>query len=334
MKVLFTGMASSHCKRPANVTFFTALSDAISTFAEVTWASPSQSWTKKDLDKYDAIIFGFIPPTSLSANKLFGALHTLGLMFDSPKLRLVVDSAQVWQYKNSVQAVKRDFSSLFGHFYSRREGYQLAKDSPKTIKAAIDHMSNSEWPPIFYPSLPWVSNTHVSNLLGFVGEDRLVPVNLDSLLITNQPARIGRSDYWAIDAPKSTWLKGLEKLLTYPRTPTRIGRKTDDTYALGIISNSVGLILPPQERKTGTWWNYRMIQALNTNTPITTYWQDTYKFHPSWGALAYQIEDMSVGERQKLASNQKESYVKSIPTKDAIIQQLKLNLIDSAKERI
>jgi hypothetical protein len=326
-------MASSHCKRPANVSFFTNLSDAVSKFAEVVWASPSQSWTKKDLEVYDVIIFGMTPPTSLSANKLFGALHVLGLMFDSPKLKLVVDSAQMWQYKNSVAAVKRDFSSLFGSFYFRREGYATAKESPKMIEKAVAHMSDSAWPTIFYPSLPWVSDSKVASLLGFVGEESLVGLNLDSLLLNIEPPRIGRKDYWSVDAPKSSWLEPLDKVLVYPRTATRIGRKTDDAYALGIIQNSAGFILPPQERKAGTWWNYRMVQALNTTTPITTYWQDTYKFHSSWGALAYQIEDMSVVERQHLATAQKNVYINAIPDKDSVINYLKINLIDSSKER-
>ena len=66
MKVLFTGMGSHHCSRPSNVTFFSVLADAVSEHADVIWASPNLSWTKKDLEQFDAIVFGFIAPTSLS----------------------------------------------------------------------------------------------------------------------------------------------------------------------------------------------------------------------------------------------------------------------------
>jgi hypothetical protein len=334
MKVLFTGMATSHCNRPENTTFFTLLADAVAEFADVTWASPKLSWTKKDLDGFDAIIFGFIPPTSLSANKLYGAMHTLGLMFDSPKLRLVVDSAQMWQYKNSIGAVKRDISMIFSPFYSKRMDYSLAKESRTYIDKAVAHMESSRWPTVIYPSLPWLDSSRVAQILDFIEEEDLVGVNLDALLIDPEPSRIGRSDSWAVENPKSSWLDALDKTLTYPRLPTKSGRKTDDSYAIDVVRSSIGLIIPPQERKMGTWWNYRMLQAINTSTPITTYWQDTYKFHASWAVLAYQIEDMSPAERQALAKEQRDSYIKAIPLRSVAIRQLKEILLDSGKEKI
>jgi|AntAceMinimDraft_5_1070358.scaffolds.fasta_scaffold06354_1 hypothetical protein len=333
MKVLFTGMATSHCIRPENSTFFTLLADAVAEFADVTWAVPKLDWTKKDLDKFDVVIFGFIPPTSLSANKIYGAMHALGIMFESPKLKLVMDSAQMWQYKNSVGAVKRDASMLFGNFYSKRVDYSIAKDSRKYIDKAVEHMTNSVWPKTLYPSLPWLDKAKVATILGFIPEDKLVGISLDAMLIDPEPARIGRSDAWAVESLKSTWLQPLGRLLTYPQNSTKSGRKTNDEYAMTIVRNSIGLIIPPQERKMGTWWNYRMFQAMNTSTPVSTYWQDTYKFHSSWAVLAYQIEDMTSAERQALAKEQRDSYIRATPLKSVAIKHLKETLLDSEKER-
>lgn len=333
MKVLITGMASSHCKRPQNTSFFTLLADAISGFADVVWASPNLSWTRKDLEVYDAVLFGFIPPTSLSANKIFGAMHVLSLMFDSPKLKLVADSAQMWQYKNSIEAVKRNPEILFSSFYSKREGYLAAKESSKSVIAAGELLSSDSWPTTLYPSLPWISKEKVSSILGFLEPEQLTGLNLDSTLISPEPARIGRLDSWAVENPKSPWVDSVQNAISFPVVPTKMGRKTDDSYALNILRSSVGLLIPPQDRKVGSWWNYRAIQAINTSTPISTYWQDTYKFNPSWGVLAYQIEDMSPAERQHLASTQRDSYVSAIPNPEDAIDQLKARLIDSEKER-
>lgn len=334
MKVLFTGMGSNHCKRPTNTTFFTVMADAVSEFAEVVWASPKMSWTKKDLDQFDAIVFGFIAPTSLSANKIFGALHVLGLMYESPKLRLVVDSPQVWQYKNSVKALKRDPELLFTSFYSKREDYALALRNKSSIERAVDGLNSDYFPTTFYPSLPWKSDESVANSLDFVPVESLVGVNLDSRIINPEPPRIGRKEAWAVENPKSSWLLETDKLLSLPMIQTKVGRKTDDDYALNVLRNSIGLLLPPQERKAGTWWNYRMYQALNTGTPVVTYWQDTYKFDPSWAALAYNVEEYDQAGRQMLANSQRFTYLDAIPRKKDALEHLTINLIDSAKERI
>lgn len=334
MKVLFTGMGSNHCSRPSNTTFFTVLADAVSEYADVVWASPSLSWTRKDLEQFDSIIFGFIAPTSLSANKIFGALHVLGLMFDSPKLKLVVDSPQMWQYKNSVKAIKRDPGILFSSFYSKREGYSQAYQNRTTIELAVEKMDQFDWPMVIYPSLPWLDDYKVSRILDFIEPGQLTGINLDSMLINPEPPRIGRKDVWSVENPKSSWLAELEKVLSFPRIATKSSRKTDDDYALAIVKNSIGLIIPPQERKAGSWWNFRMYQALNTGTPIATYWQETYKLDSSWGVLAYNIEDYDAAGRQLLANSQRASYLKAIPSREEALYQVKIHLLDSVKERI
>ena len=334
MKILFTGMASSHCKKPSNVSFFTLLSDVLSKDHDIVWASPSMSWKKEDLDRYDQIFFGLTPPTSLSANKLYGALNVLGLMFDSPKLKIVLDSPQIWQFKNSISAVTKDSSILFSSFYSRREGYEAASRNKSIVERATAHMLVSVWPKIIYPSVPWLSAEQLASLLGFVSAENLYGINLDPIYIDPEPARIGRRDYWALENPKSTWIESVKKSIVFPQEPTKVGRKTDDLYALDVIRNSVGLLLPPQERNSTVWWNYRLIQAMNTSTPIATYWQQTQEFSPSWSMLAYQIEDMSTSQRQALASAQRNTYLDSLPSPDEIRENLNNFLLDFSIERV
>lgn len=327
-------MGSHHCKRPENTSFLSLLDDYLSKYAEVIWASPSMSWKKEDLEKFDQIIFGMLPPTSLSANKIYGALNVLGLMFESPKLRLFVDSPQVWQYKNSIAAVTKNPSILYSKFYSRREGFEAATRNTAIVEKAAAHMLVSEWPEIIYPSLPWNSDEKIASLLGFGDPGRVTGVSLDNFIVSPEPSRIGRKDYWAVENPKSTWLESLDKITTFPKENTKVGRKTDDTYALEIIQNSVGLILPPQERNSTTWWNYRLIQAMNTSTPTVTYWMDTQNFSQSWSVLAYQIEDMSSSQRQQLASTQRGVYLEALPSNDENEYLLRNLLIDSVKEKI
>lgn len=334
MKILMTGMGSHHCKRPENTSFFTVLADALESYAEVIWMSPKFSWTKEDLDQFDLIVFGFIPPTSLSANKLYGAMRVLSLMFDSPKLKLVVDSPQVWQYKNSLAAVIRDPMVLLSRAYERRESYNLAKQQASVLKDAATAMGSGVWPEILYPSLPWNSDEAVADALRFVDASQITGINLDALLIEAEPQRLGRRDVWAAENQKSSWIDSIAKTIALPMEPTKVGRKTDDKYAYEIIRDSVGLLLPPQERNSITWWNYRLIQAMNTGTPIATYWPATQGFDQSWSMLAYQIEDMTPAQRNSLAIKQRESYLNAVSSADDVLKILKEVMLSSNKERI
>jgi hypothetical protein len=333
MKILFTGMASSHCTKPKNTSFFVALSDLVSEFADVVWDSPKFSWTRKDLDEFDYIFFGLTPPTSLSANKIYPALRLLSGMFASPKLILVADGAQMWQYKNSFEAVKRDYRILLGPFYAKRSDYSRATESPQFLVDLVKQMETTPWPKTIYPRLPWNPKKKINNLLGFITEDSLFGFNLDASLISQELPRIGRSDYWSAENMKSSWLEKTQAMLSFPVSPNKIKKTTTDEQVLDNIQNSVGLILPPQERDSGTWWNYRIFQAINTATPIITQWQETIDFNPAWGKLGYQIEDMSTSERASVAAQQRYSYISAIPTKTESQEQLRKFLIESNVER-
>lgn len=334
MKILFTGMGSHHCAKPLNVSFFSVLDKVLSEEAEVVWESPQIYWTKEYLNSYDQIIFGFLPPTSLSANKIFGAMNVISLMFDSPKLRVIVDSPQIWQYKNSIAAFLRDPNILFGNFYSKKENYQAALKNKKLIEKASAHLMVSEWPTIFYPGLPWNSDEKIASNLGFGSKEKVVGLSVDALLIDPEVPRIGRKDVWAVENSKNSWFQSAQKGLAFPHESTKERRKTDDSYAMSLIQNSVGLILPPQERNLITWWNYRLIQALNTYTPVVTRWEETKNFNQTWSMLGYQIEDMTSSQRQVLASTQRNVYLEALPSADEATQTIKNYLLDYSKERI
>jgi hypothetical protein len=333
MKVLFTGMASSHCHPRENVSFFGTLAEAVGEFAEVTWATPKISWTKSDLEKFDFIFLGFIPPTAMSANKIYGAMHVLGLMFDSPKLRLVADSQQIWQYKNSINHIKKDVSRLFDRFYSKRAEYKRAKDSLKytKIEVAAEKLDSSVWPITYYPALPWTESAVAARSLGFSLEKRLVGLNLDSMLINPEPIDMSeKAPFWSVVPSDGKWLKKVDPFIFRPLIQTVV----HDETSLKTIKDSLGLLVPPQDRNLGTWWNYRYIQALNSNTPIVTDWTTIRDFDPSWSYLAYQIEEMSPLERLSVAKNQLESYRSSIKTKNQSIDSLREAILDLSLERI
>lgn len=337
MKVLFTGMASSHCVPRDNVSFFSTIAKAVGSHAEITWATPKMSWSKSDLDKFDLVFFGFIPPTALSANKIYGAMHVLGLMFDSPKLRLVVDGQQIWQYKNSIELVRRNILSLLTRFYSKRAEYLVALDpaNREYIDLAAKHFASDFWPKTYYPKLPWTDHARAVKSLGFSSAERLVGVNLDSLLISPEPAgSTDKSYFWSVDNESSVWVKKLGSTLRHPLMPLKTSRLLTDAQAGATIRDSLGAVIAPQDRGVGTWWSYRYIQAMNSNTPVVTDWMDTSRFSSSWSKLAYQIEDMTDSERAQTAKDQLDSYQASLAPKKQTIEAFMADILELNSERI
>lgn len=323
-------MSSSHCKEPKNQTFFKTLAQAYNEFSDVTWSEPKISWSRSDLENFDEIIFGFTPPTSMGANHLYAALKVLNSMYESPKLKVVVDSPQIWQYKNSINSFKRDPDQVFGSFYSGRKNYLEAKNGKirSHAEGLAEKLSSLVWPTVLVPQLPWTSREELSTKLPFIHSDSIVGINLDSLLLKREVPEIGRSLQWAADDVKNPWTSLVQNTLRFPVTSVKNSKKPKDVEAEERIKASMGLLVSPQGRNTGTWWSYRYIQGLNTVTPIGTKWQESKALGEEWSYLPYQIEDMQPYERQHVAFQQVKSYEAEIPNKESIVNTLQNLVID------
>jgi hypothetical protein len=317
MKVLFTGMASSHSKPSANVTFFNNLAKHVGTQADVEWNAPSVTWTKDYLEQYDAIFVGILPPTSPSANKMYGAMHVIDLMFESPKLNLVLDHPQLWQYKHGFNAIDRSIDSVFGSFYSKRSEFTLTRDShTESVISANRKLLTKKWPTTLYPSLPWKSNRPVDKLLGLFAEDSLVGLSFDAWLFddTESVSEV-RGDHWVADSPGSEWTKSISKLLEMPIASVKQKPRMSDADSLQPIQEAAGFLLSPQERGVGIWWSYRIIQALQSKTFILSNWRETGILGPEWNLLGSDWESLTKSDKIAIAEAQKESYLNAIPSK-------------------
>lgn len=336
MKILMTGMASAHCSIKGNVTFFYGLYKAFSEFAEVTICEPRLGWSRSDLEAFDLVVVGLTPPTSIAANKIYGALHVLDLMYESPKLRVAVDSNQIWQFKNSLASFRRNPNQIFGPLYKSRKDYNSAITKyVGSFEALAGKISAVVWPKTYVPLLPWQTTVEVANATGFVPADRAIGVQVDQFFVSKQQtSQMLRDDVWAVENPRSQWWQTTSKTVRYESIPVAPTRKPKDADVQQVISKSLGLVVPPQDRKVGSWWSYRYLQALNSNTPVVTYWQDTASFSEAWSQLAYQVEDMDVYDRQELARLQFADYIDNSPTIHQVVHSLQNDLIESTQERI
>ena len=325
MKILVTGMTSSHTKASASNTFFALLVKGLETFADVEWATPSVTWTKEFLDQYDSVVIGIVPPTNLGANKVYGAMHAINLMYDSPKLRLVLDDPQIWQFKASLASIDRDVSNIFTPFYSKRREFKTAVGATysESIRSAATKLLTTPWPKTIYPDMPWKNVESVAKFISTADASSLIGLNLDSHLATEPVVSATCSNVWVSDMPKSTWTKKVEKLLAFPTSPLKIARREKEETISARLESSFGVLIAPHERGVGTWWSHRYIQAMNALVPIYSDWRDTGRLSNSWYLLGSSIEEATPDERLKIAIAQREDYLNAIPTKEESLELLK-----------
>jgi hypothetical protein len=335
MKILLTGMASGHTSEKVhqnNEGFFGRLHSALSSLGhEIHWQASSTSWDKEYLDSYDKIFVGVVPPTALSANKAYGALSVIELMFDSPKLRLVVDQPQHWLLEASLNSVLKNPKSLVKPFYFRRSEYSMAS-KPEVLARLIracELLQNESWPITIYPGLPWKTDESVSNYLPSGAEGSLVGMNFDSVHnLKGNTDMFKPENIWTTNDLYTRWTYNVQQQLRKDIDNARQSKKQTDYEVAERIAESVGFILAPQERHGGTWWSPTIMMALNGQTPIITEWRETLEFSKQWSYLAPHIEHMEAHERYAVTKLQKQDYLDAIPTREEALETLS-NLIEN-----
>jgi hypothetical protein len=252
-------------------------------------------------------------------------MHVINLLHSSPKLTLVVDNPQLWQFKASLASVARDVSSIFTPFYSKRREYKLASTSEISggIQSAADKLLNLPWPKTIYPELPWKTVEEIGRFISTEGTQNLVGINLDAMLLADPKPAKAPAPVWVADSPTSAWTKKIEKLLSFPTIPLRGGPRDTDEQVFDRISSSFGLLMAPQDRGVGTWWSYRYVQALNASVPVVSDWRDTGSLSNNWYVLGSTLEESTYEERLAIARAQREDYMKSIPSQDESMRLIK-----------
>lgn len=327
MKILLTGMSALQASSKANsrtLSFAGVVNKTlINCGHEVHWLTPDVTWSDEYLNAFDAVIVGITPITSLSANYCYGGLHVIERLLNSSKLTLLIDAPQVSQITASLNAILAKPENLTKPFYSKRKGFNKAVDDAVKSKflSVIDRLASSQWPVTIYPKLPWGADTMVTRQLPEGAAKSLTGLNLDAELFTSEPVTLPeRSLKWAVDSQTGPWYESVAKTLLYPISPMRWNKGSTDEFVHDQIARSIGALIVPQ-RYDGTWWSYRYVQAMNSYTPVASFWQETQATGSSWAVLAATIETASQDERDAIALNQRSEYLRSIPsTRDARIK--------------
>jgi hypothetical protein len=328
-KIFLTGMTAPQASYNANIknlSFAFAIYKALVEDGHtVVWGDPDLSLTESDLESYDSVLVGISPITSLSANRAYGALNIIDLLWESSKLKFFIDAPNTLQIASSLKSIDANPVNLMKDFYSYRKGYSSVVSDvgvASRISSAVSKLTKENWPTTLYPLLPWNAGRSLGLKLLPNAVKNLYGINLDAYLLTEPPAYFDKRDKWAVDVHTSKDVIKLLETLSFPTSPMKWNKGWTDEQVLEQISRSSGALIGTH-KSDGSWWSYRYVQALNTLTPIYTSWNETSLLGPSWGHLAPYIEDIGHDARLKLAMEQRESYIKNIPTKEVALESLK-----------
>lgn len=321
-----TATQSSYSANSKNIGFAYAIHKALTEDGhDVTWADPDLTLTINDLNSYDSVLVGISPITSLSANRVYGALNLISLLWESPKLKFFIDAPNTLQIASSLKSIDANPLNLMKEFYSYRKGYSSVISDvavSSRISDAVSRLVRNDWPITMYPVLPWRGNRQLGLKLLPNAIKNIVGINLDSYLLTDIPVYFDKRDKWVVDTNPSKETVKLIDTLSFPTSPMKWNKGWTDAQVLDQISRSAGVLISPC-RSDGTWWSYRHIQALNSLTTIYTSWSETSPLGPSWSHLAPYIEDIGPDSRLHLAMDQRESYIRNIPAKNEALAKLK-----------
>jgi len=325
-KIFITGMSAQHASPSSNqknLNFAGVLDLVLHTSGhEFTWASPSIYMTKESLDKYDLVLVGICPITSVGANRVYGALSVIEQLWGDPKLKFFVDGPSQSQIDISFRSTLSNPETLVKSFFSYRKEYSNVVSEPETqarLVKAISLLVSEDWNTTITPALPWSGFDSVR--LTKNAKANLHLVNLDSYLITEEPTEIEKIEKWSVDSYSSKWAKSVVSTIGLPHSLMKWSKGWGDDQIFSQISRSIGAIIGP-DQKDGTWWSYRYIQALNSYTPVVTDWQESQKLGFEWAMLAPSIESIPATNRRLLAIAQREIYLASVDNKDKATSKL------------
>ena len=323
MKVLITGCTAQQASnRTASrtPTFSALLAKALEDGgASVEVVEPSTLITSQQLEEYDSVLVGIAPPTSLSANKVYPAFAVANRARKIGNLSLFIDAPEQYKLQASLKSVTLNVADLSKDFYQRRKSYShLISDIDfrNEVREFNEFLYSERWPTTFYPAFPWSTPESIHKYLVHTDSENMIPVIVDSYLLRApyiQPKTASGVGYWTCDNPTTKWSKAVTATLNYDVVATRSSRWEEQESTLERVKKSIGTIVSVY-RNNEPWWSPALAQSLSVGVPVVTDWRYTSSLGVEWSHLASSIEEMSEEERFALASSQKDSYLKVIPT--------------------
>lgn len=272
---------------------------------------PSIEVTQDEIKEYDSVVVGLSPISSLSANRIYAAIHTLGISLDAGNGKILLDAPDPNMVFKSFRSVLANPSLLTKETYSSRYDYKSVVSDPKVrnrLMETIDIVANEGLPTIV-PALPYFNPTRDDYGIPSSGEYKdLISINLESFSKSKNIVDSNNHKYWSSESHSSPWSKKIEKTLSKPVLPLKRSAYDTDFEYEERLKNSIGLLISVHKNNL-PWWSPNILLALTNGIPVFSDWRYTEVMGSSWRNLPSDAESMSPAQRLDLASSQLESYL-------------------------
>ena len=297
---------------------------------KVDWLNLSIDMGKKQVDEYDVILLGVAPVLSVTANKAYGVLSMLDILWQDERLKIIVDTPTPSSITANLRAVRKDQSRLFSEFYYARKQYEavvLNSAAKDRVLSAVDRMFDDKWPVTLYPQTPWADVSEIANKLPQGARDSVYGLCVDSYFLSKKSPLSGGtvSSTWAVDTKSTKWAQSTISSLRFPHHLMKDRRSADDDTVSSLIATSFGALISPNNDGSISW-SSRWVQAMNAGTPIASDWRLTSKIGKSWSYLAAGIEEMSMVDRYELSIFQMIDYENAIAQPQEVLHTLETKL--------
>ena len=268
----------------------------------------------KDISTYDKVIVGLAPITSLSANKMYTALRTLGLAMEQDKAVVLLDAPDPSTVYQSFNSVLNNPDILKKALYSKRDGFDAVISDEKLFDSMLSTISKlvDGAYTVVVPALPYFSGSRA--VYGIPNESFvLVELNFDGLFSDKHfDETISEPKYWSAENHKIKWTQDISKTVSKPVIGIRRSPYDSEFDYIDRMRESIGFLLPTY--KNGTpWWSYNTMLALSCGVPVFSDWRHTGALGLHWSGLPHIVEEMTKSDRQSLAMSQRESYLRNTP---------------------
>jgi hypothetical protein len=281
-------------------------------------SNPSVSMGVSEIKKYDKVIVGIAPPTSVAAYKIYPAFAIASKAWKIGNLELFMDAPEPHKLQAAINSCHSGKSSLSKDFFSRRKGYSEYVSNSNNVRENVDRfidlLATEKWPNTYYPAFPWCTPDEYQSSLS-VGGCNIIPLYPDSWMLSKDYVSTKdamQSTYWTADTTSTPWFKELEKHLTSEVVLSQQGRKDTEQETVDRVRGSIGSIVSVY-RQGQPWWSPLLAYSLSVDVPVVTDWRLTEYMGSEWAMLATTVEDLSHSMRYELAEAQKTKYLRYIP---------------------
>lgn len=270
-----------------------------------------------DLSGYDVAFVGLGPFLSITADRLYGALYTIGhAARQGCALAIYMDDWNFTRTLSNLRTIRNTgIRQLTKELFNTRHGYDWVVDNQEEVFDLCLKLLNTPWPTTVIPATTWGDLTKMASEVPtsrFVHVDPSVVAETYHDIPTIAPADKERRWVLGVLKDERKWLDSLNLNwdVTYSGgVASKATERHKEADLVKLYARSWGVLSPPHIRVLGTgWWRYRFTAARVANSILLCDPREMPKLGPAFSIAPRAIEDMSTTELTALAADQARIY--------------------------